>query len=157
MTPEQIDELELIRHDHGGVLQPQHVIEHARDSESLLHGYFEWSDSRAANEYRVFQAREVIRRVRVTILNRDQIEVKVRKYISLATDRVGSGGGYREVRDVIEIDERRQQMIETAYRELKNFVDRYKDLSELGELTESIREFIEASVDQVNRQMPHIT
>ncbi len=66
MTQEQQD---YIRHleSRGGKLTPEQVLDAARPDESPLHGFFEWDDSAAAEAYRIEQARELIRRVRIEI------------------------------------------------------------------------------------------
>lgn len=56
------DELERLE-DQAGRLTPGIVIEAARDANSPLHGYFEWDDSIAAENYRTEQARTLIRSV----------------------------------------------------------------------------------------------
>lgn len=56
------DELERLE-DQAGRLTPSIVIEAAKDEQSPLHGYFEWDDSIAAENYRLEQARTLIRSV----------------------------------------------------------------------------------------------
>jgi hypothetical protein len=54
----------------GGMpeLQPQDVVDAARDPKHILHGQFNWNDAEAAERYRLIQARELLRiRVRVTV------------------------------------------------------------------------------------------
>lgn len=45
---------------HRGILRPSDVVNAARDPEHVLHGIFEWDDSKAAREHRLWQAREII-------------------------------------------------------------------------------------------------
>ena len=52
-------ELELIRIQHGGVLQAEDVIAYAKDPDTALHQEFEWDDNEAAHQYRLEQARRV--------------------------------------------------------------------------------------------------
>jgi len=44
----------------NGVLEPKGVLQDARREKSPLHAYFEWDDKKAANAYRLTQARELI-------------------------------------------------------------------------------------------------
>lgn len=59
--------LEQIRAKAGGVLRPDDVVKDARSKSSPLHDEFEWSDSAAAEKFRLSQARELIRSVTVEI------------------------------------------------------------------------------------------
>jgi hypothetical protein len=60
-------ELERIRTENDGKLQPPDVVQAARPKDSPLHPAFEWKDSIAANQYRLWQARNLIKSVRVVI------------------------------------------------------------------------------------------
>lgn len=51
----------------GGRLTPEMVLSDAADTESPLHEYFEWDDTKAAHAHRIDQARTLIRSVRVHI------------------------------------------------------------------------------------------
>lgn len=55
-------ELELQRLDtlHGG-LRPSVVVQEAAEKHSPLHGEFEWDNKKASHEYRLIQARQLIR------------------------------------------------------------------------------------------------
>lgn len=61
------DALEAIRLSKDGVLRPEDVVREARREDHPLHGEFEWDDSKAAESYRIDQARTLIRSVRVTV------------------------------------------------------------------------------------------
>lgn len=54
------DELRRISDARGG-LRPSEVVDEARPKSSPLHGEFEWQDNKAAHEYRLIQARQLIR------------------------------------------------------------------------------------------------
>ena len=86
----------------GGVLKVEDVLEEARDEGSPLHKHFEWDDSEAAEQYRKQQARSLIQRCKVVLIDTQPIEI--RAFVSPPTDRE-SGGGYRLTSDVVS-DER---------------------------------------------------
>jgi len=54
-----------------GELTPHAVLDDARDPSSPLHSQFDWDDTRAAEKYRVEQARRLIRTVRLVITERN--------------------------------------------------------------------------------------
>ena len=98
-------ELEHIRTTHNGMLKPEDVVAFATDPNTALHSHFEWDDTEAAREYRLVQARTVIRLI-VTVIGEDP--VPMRTYVSLPSDRV-VGGGYRALQDVVNDESRRQR------------------------------------------------
>ena len=51
----------------GGRLTPNVVLEEAKDRDSILHNLFEWDDTLAAHQHRIYQARQIITSVRVVI------------------------------------------------------------------------------------------
>ena len=121
-------ELEYISDQNNGVLRPIDVIEYAKDENTALHNCFEWDDSKAAHEHRLWQARQVIR-VHVTVLPGSNDPV--RAYVSLKTDRYASGGGYRTISAVLQDKNMRDQMLREALEEFSVYEDKYNRLSEL--------------------------
>lgn len=58
------EELSLIHETHGS-LTPALVVQESKPKTALLHSCFEWNDKKAADEFRVYQARQVINCVHV--------------------------------------------------------------------------------------------
>ena len=52
---------------HAGTLTPESVVEDARSAKSPLHDHFTWDDSEASAKWRLEEARQLIRSVRVDI------------------------------------------------------------------------------------------
>lgn len=50
----------MVKHNHGKIT-PKMVVDAARDDDSALHNYFEWDDGVAAENYRMMQARTLLR------------------------------------------------------------------------------------------------
>ena len=128
---EVIEELEAIREAAGGVLKPEDVVECARDEENVLHSQFTWDDGAAAEQYRLWEARQLIR-VCVTVL--PQTEMESRVYVSLSGDRKREGGGYRALCEVLSDTQLRDELLAAAERELNEFTAKYRQLAELGEV-----------------------
>ena len=59
-----VDELTRIERAHGEIT-PELVVEAARSSDAPLHPVFEWNQAQAAKQYRIIQARNLIRAVHV--------------------------------------------------------------------------------------------
>lgn len=87
-------ELESLMEEAEGLLTTDMVIDAAADPTSALHKHFEWDDSEAAAAYRKQQARALIARCKITVM--DSTPVVVRAFVSVPSDRRnGEGGGYR--------------------------------------------------------------
>ena len=59
--------LREIAAQHGGNLDPRDVVEEAKASSHPLHDYFEWRDKIAGEQFRIDQARALIRSVRIEV------------------------------------------------------------------------------------------
>lgn len=78
-----------------GRLLPTEVVAAARDPESPLHGYFEWDDTAAAEQHRLHQARQLIRRVRIDVTVRD-VPLSVVRYVR-DPEPEANAGSYRNI------------------------------------------------------------
>jgi hypothetical protein len=100
------EELESIRRANpANELEPEGLIAFARNPNTALHSRLEWDDSRAAHQYRLVQARGIIRAYCTVSSSEPSKEVRV--YVSLSDNR-GQDGGYI-ARSVIETDADRRQ------------------------------------------------
>jgi hypothetical protein len=119
------EELEAVRQASAdGLLRPAEVVEFARTHKrSALHKQFIWDDTQAAHEYRLWQARQIIR-ITVTI------EDGSPRYVSLVIDR-GRGGGYRDIQDVARSPNLSEMLLADAIRELNRVRAKYGRLEEL--------------------------
>ena len=111
-----------------GLLKPQSLVRFARDKETALHRFFEWDDSKAAAKYRIDQARSVIQ-VWVEV-NHDG-DPPSRVLVSLSTDQPG-GGGYREMRKVLNSREMTATLFADAVTDLARWRDRYFALARMA-------------------------
>lgn len=130
-------ELEHIRHASGGVLKPEAVVEFARNPSTALHSRFEWDDTEAAQQFRIWQARQVIR-VAVEVLPHTTTETRV--YVSLLSDRSRPGGGYRPLLDVMSDAEKRAELVRQALGEFRRVRDRYQQIKELEPIFAAIEQ-----------------
>jgi hypothetical protein len=118
-TNKVITELKRIANKNGGLLQPETVVESARPASSPLHSRFEWDNTVAGQQYRIWQARQLIR-VSVEIII-PSMEKPTDVFVSLSTDREKESGGYRIMVDVLTDKQMRQQMLADALAELEIF------------------------------------
>lgn len=124
-------ELERIRRANGGVLIPEQIVAAAKAKSSPLHSQFEWDDGEAAHQFRIYQARALIR-VYVTVFDADGPK-ESRAYVSLTSDRSG-GGGYRAMVDVLHDKDMRAMLLEDARADMVAFKKKYIALTELAQV-----------------------
>jgi hypothetical protein len=130
-------ELQRIAKAHQGILQPAIVVKEAANPKSPLHDYFEWADDEAAFQYRLWQARQLIRVVVNVVGPTDAPPQPV--WVSLEEDRLKDGGGYRMTVDVLSDPALRQQLLVQARKEMEQFAKKYRDLQELAEVFSAMR------------------
>jgi hypothetical protein len=126
----------ILRRNHKRKLLPSAVVEAARDPDSPLHHRFTWDDSKAAHEYRLWQARELIVSVEIVVDNRFESSPV---YVSLQSDRLQ--GGYRALSDVLSDKALRAELLTTAAKELEAFQWRYDRFAELSGVFREARRF----------------
>jgi hypothetical protein len=100
--------LEQMARRNNGVLMIDDVLQAAQDEDNILHRHFEWDDSEAAKQFRREQARSLIQKCKITIL--DSTPTHVRAFISLPSDRE-AGGGYRMVANVLGNEDMKEEFI----------------------------------------------
>lgn len=102
-----------------------------RNRRSALHRQFEWNNSKAAEAYRLWQARRLIQ---INIVLEDGSPVLV----SLSFDR-GKGGGYRDVGDVVSSRDLSEIMLNDALAELQRVQARFARVRELTSVWQAVK------------------
>ena len=126
----------------GGILQVDAVLDEAKDESSPLHGHFEWDNSVAAEAHRRYQARVLIQRCKIRLVEHEPVEI--RAFVSLPTDRE-NGGGYRLTTYVMGDDGMKDELL----RDIKLTIQRWnKKLhlldQDLAELLLAVEEKLES-------------
>lgn len=124
------EELEAIRLKHDGLLTEEAILNEAKLKNHPLHDRFTWDNTEAARQWRLEEARTLIRSVYVSIEQPKSGPVVVRAYASLPRDRE-SGGGYRAIADIMARDDLRGELLSSALNELDALKKRYSNLNEL--------------------------
>lgn len=132
-------EFARIKRAGGGILRPKAVVDAAREKSSPLHRYFEWDNTRAAEAYRIWQARQLIVVVTMEFTKRRDEIVTVQQYVSLGSDRKGSGG-YRALVDVIRDESKRQEFVEGMLTDIHIFRLKYQVIKEAAEIILAMNE-----------------
>jgi hypothetical protein len=134
------ERLERLRAKHGG-LTAQIVVADARSMRSPLHDDFEWDDERAAHEFRLEQARDML--ANVTVRYEQHTEAQpVRAFLVVS---VGGENKYESTYTVMSDVALRQQVLIRALRELESWRKRYADLEEFASLFSAIEPVLAAA------------
>jgi hypothetical protein len=112
-----------------GLLRPDDVVEFARDKRTALHKKFTWDDTKAAHEFRLWQAREMIQ---VLVEVQPCTGKSYRAYVSLVDDRKKGGGGYRTLVSVLSDATLRKKLLAEALIDFDRWAEKYEGLKELA-------------------------
>lgn len=137
--------IELLRKQQHGELTPKDVVEDARNPNSPLHSFFEWNDGEAADQYRLQQARGLIRAVVAIYTREDAPAVRTKAYVHINEP---GAQHYREASHALSQERTREMVLRRALDELIQWKRRYKDLQEFAQLIpviDQLRDEIAAS------------
>ena len=123
--------LEKLRVTHGG-LTAAIVVEAAHKASSPGHALFKWDDKAAAVEYRLEQARRVLRALEVTV---EQCDGHVRKFVVINESGADT---YQDLVMALSHADSRAQVLARALSELRAFRAKYAGLKELADVFELI-------------------
>ncbi len=132
--------LENLRLAHGGQLTALEIVTDARDRTSPLHPWFEWSNTKAAEAYRLDQARHLARSIEIVYRSDPQGGPQTtRAYINLKA--VGDANrAYHAAVEVMGDTARRERALRTAWKELQSFKAKYQNLQEFAQLFATVQE-----------------
>lgn len=125
--------LELLRKESHGELTPDDVLKDARNDNSPLHSYFEWSDTEAAQQYRLSQARGLIRAVVAIYVSDDKPAQKMRAFVHINEP---GAEHYRDTAHAMSQEKTRDLVLRQAWREFHSWRRRYQELDEFAKLFE---------------------
>ena len=110
---------------------PQIIVDYAEaHPKSELHKCFTWDDTKAANEWRKYEARQVVR----LLVFKDDSEEEPTKIRVL--QKVSEG--YKPVTQIVRNEDEYKELLKRAKAELSAFRQRYKTLVELESVLEAI-------------------
>ena len=139
--------LQEIAKDHGQELSPKHVVDAARSSNHPLHPHFEWDDALAAEAFRLDQARNIIRIVRVEDV--ESKEGTSRAFLSVATKDGVAYRGFDEVKRSVELQ---TALLQGAKRDLDAFERRYRELMDVCQIVSKAREAVQKRLDKLENR-----
>lgn len=114
-------------------ITPEQVLEKAKDENTELHKCFEWDDTKAAEKYRLHQARQIIQYL---VYTPETIEHTPQRIYQITTQK----GVYQPTKLFLEQPDEYQALLERAKGELVAIRRRYESLAELEAVFEAIDE-----------------
>lgn len=136
------EELRKIARRDGFISAPA-VVEAARSPSSPLHSHFQWNDDKAAQEYRLWQARQLIAVVRFEPApNETQ-----RTFTSVIIEQKTLKGESKLIRAYVDTEKAlddpdlRQQILGQAINEVEHWAAKYRHFTELKDIVRAIDKF----------------
>ena len=117
----------------GLSVKPEEIVDKARDENTELHKCFEWDDTKAAEKYRVYQARQIVCHLIVKEVDDEPQKQEVRFFY-----KTDSQEGYKPTSYIMRNKDEYHKLLDRALTELKAFQRKYSTLKELDGLFDAI-------------------
>ena len=125
----------------NGALTPELVLNESRDEKAVLHPCFEWDDGKAAESYRLYQARKIISNITVKIeTSANETSTPVRAFVSISDSAKKETGNFVSIGVAMNDEVMRAQVLKNALYELQTFKRKYAAYSELQNIFNAIDE-----------------
>lgn len=117
----------------GDEATPQQIVDKARDESTTLHRCFIWDDYKAAELYRLAQARTIVCNLVIKRPESEEEQPKVRYFY-----KTESSQGYKPSTYIFHVPDEYEKLLKQAYAELHAFKQKYNSLKELEQILELI-------------------
>lgn len=129
-------EVEKIRKKNKGEITPENVILSAKAATSPIHDVFEWSNVKAAKEYRLTQARKMTAAIEII---REELPARPTRAFEITRIKTPEGKKptrkvYKTTEDILEDPVSRDELLGRAIREAISYRKKYHMLSELAQI-----------------------
>lgn len=118
----------------GDEVKPEQVVDRAKDTGSELHKCFDWDDTSAAEKYRLYQARNVIRSLIVVKRDVEEEASEPIQFRVMMKNETNRDSGYKQTVVMVRDEDEYKKLLDQAYRELKVFKQKYSCLAELADI-----------------------
>lgn len=122
---------------------PELVLEMAAAGDKRLRAYFEWDNDTASHQYRLQQAAQLVRRVKVSVLKTpDQPAIQVRAYIARkelpTSDENIEAGSYIAIEQVAGQTAYEASVADSIRRDLLRLERKYRDTNLIFAMAEEV-------------------
>lgn len=125
---------EIDRISKKGFVTPLMVLQAATPARSPLHRYFVWDNTEAAHQYRLYQARNLLRSIVVEYHG----DKEVRAFHNIKLD--GGENFYASLDTIVKSENLTDQVIQQALKEIFLWKEKYKIYKQLNSIVEAIEE-----------------
>ena len=130
------------------VIQPEDILEAARNKKSPINPAFEWNDAVAAEKHRVEQARKMLTNLEIV-----RVEIESGPAISsramFVVSRDGDRRGYMNADAIMGDRELKAQVIARARRELESYLNKYKSVLAMGRFIPRLQLVTDEMLDEI--------
>ena len=116
--------------DIGESATPEQIVERAKDPKSEVHKLFTWDDSKAADNWRKYEARQITHCL--VIKETIKEDVPPARFFYISTE------GYKPTNVIFRKADEREMLLKRAWAELRAFKAKYSMLQELAEILDLI-------------------
>lgn len=125
----------------GEEVTPEQVVRKGQDPDTELSKCFTKDDAEAANKYRLWEARQILRQL--IVITRPDPEDESEKsepiqFRLMMKNETSRGTGYKQTLVMIRDEDEYQKLLDMAREELRVFKRKYSMLSELREILDLI-------------------
>jgi len=123
-----------------GEITPELLLKSAESTRSAIHSCFEWDNDEAAHQYRLSQARYILRSIITYVITSGDNKRPVRVWIpvgkqhQIIEDEDQTESTYKRVDEIMHNPNLRAQLLIRAWKELKQWRIRYEIYEELAEV-----------------------
>ena len=136
------ERLALLMNQNSGRLTKEIVLEDAEDPASPLHSLFEWDDTEAARKYRLSQANEIIRSIKVEVKT-DKHTISVVRYVR----DPATSSGYVETLRVRGHEEQARDVMRAEITRVVAALERAQDIADVLGLGEEVAHLVKQVSD----------
>ena len=127
----------------GETCSKEDIVNKARDERTELHLCFEWDDTKAAEQYRLTQAKDIVRhlylvREETEDEEPEQEDRKITVNQFRCFSNLGKHDEYESTIQIVRNEDKYQLLLEQARRELRAFKQKYAVLKELKPILDLI-------------------
>lgn len=141
VAPDEVyAELERIRD--GGDLKLQDIVDKSKPKGAVLHKEFEWKDEVAANSWRLYEARQIVKSVEVVPEKTGQPVRQYEAVIVPASEDEPAASAFRTIEDVMADPCARDELLASAIRDVIALRRRYAGLQELSKVWAALDNFL---------------
>lgn len=119
------ERLEKLKNLNDGVLKPKIVVDDAKNKNSPLHNAFEWNNNRAAEQWLLQQARNLINSIEIKVITSHK-EVKTKLFFNIKKNEYQGTREYKTTEDIMNNPVDQEKVRQTFISELERLQKKFE-------------------------------